>query len=87
MVVGDSTTCYSIESAWFQRLKLECDELLSSFAFNFNLRRYGEAAAAGDVQSVGVLLHNGIPPDHETADCRTALIIAAKVRRCRLTPA
>jgi hypothetical protein len=24
----------------FQRLKLSCDELLSSFAFNFTLRRY-----------------------------------------------
>ncbi len=23
------------------RWKLECDELLSGFAFNFNLRRYG----------------------------------------------
>ena len=23
-----------------KRLKLKCDELLSSFAFNFNLRRY-----------------------------------------------
>jgi hypothetical protein len=27
-----------VESAWFHRLKLEYDELLSSFAFNFNLR-------------------------------------------------
>ena len=26
----------------YERLKLECDHLLSSFAFNFNLRRYGE---------------------------------------------
>ena len=26
-----------------RRLKLECDELLSSFAFNFNLRRYNKA--------------------------------------------
>jgi hypothetical protein len=25
---------------WVQRLKLECDELLSSFGFNFNLRHY-----------------------------------------------
>ena len=29
--------------AWFQRLKLKCDESLSNFAFNFNLRRYTEA--------------------------------------------
>ena len=34
------TTCYSVESAWFQLLKVKCDELLSSFAFNFKLRRY-----------------------------------------------
>jgi hypothetical protein len=27
-------------------LKLKCDELLSSFAFNFNLRRYTKEAAA-----------------------------------------
>jgi len=30
----------SVESAWFQRLKLEYDELLSNLAFNLNLRRY-----------------------------------------------
>jgi len=29
-----------VESAWLQRLKLKYDELLSNFAFNFNLRRY-----------------------------------------------
>jgi len=29
-----------VESAWCLRLKLKCDELLSSFAFNFNVRRY-----------------------------------------------
>ena len=27
-----------------KRLKLKCDELLSSFAFNFNLRRYNTGA-------------------------------------------
>ena len=36
----DLTTCYSIKSAWFQRLILKCDDLLSNFAFRFNLRRY-----------------------------------------------
>jgi len=39
----DLTTCYNIESAWFQRLILKCDELLSTFAFKFNLRRYTPA--------------------------------------------
>ena len=29
-----------VESAWFQRLKLKHDVLLSSFAFKFKLRRY-----------------------------------------------
>jgi len=36
----DLTTCYSIERAWCHRLKLTCDELLSDFAFYFNLRRH-----------------------------------------------
>ena len=31
-----------------KRLKLQHDEPLSSFAFNFNLRRYHEAAKAGE---------------------------------------
>ena len=26
--------------SWFRRLRLKCDEPLSNFAFNFNLRRY-----------------------------------------------
>jgi len=34
------TTCYYSEGACFQRLKLKCDELRSSFAFKFKLRRY-----------------------------------------------
>ena len=29
-----------VESAWFQRLKTKYDKLLSSLAFNFNLRHY-----------------------------------------------
>ena len=29
-----------VERYWFQRLKLKYDELLSNFAFNFNLRHY-----------------------------------------------
>ena len=30
----------SWKRAWFQRLKLKCDEALSNVAFNFNVRRY-----------------------------------------------
>ena len=35
-----------VESAWFQRWKPRYVELLSGFAFNFNLRPYSRAAAA-----------------------------------------
>jgi hypothetical protein len=56
-----------------KHLRLEHKQLLLQLAFSFNLCRYtepsfepspgvtalSEAAAAGDVQSVGVLLHNG----------------------------
>jgi len=38
--------------AWFQRLKLICDEPLSNFAFNFNLRRYSVAALRIDLAHV-----------------------------------
>jgi hypothetical protein len=34
-----------IESAWFRRLKLKHDKLLSNFAFNFNFRPYVTAVA------------------------------------------
>ena len=34
-----------VEGAWFQLLKLQNDKLLSSFAFNINLRRYSEDPA------------------------------------------
>jgi hypothetical protein len=33
-----------VESAWFQRMQLIYVETLSSFPFNFNLRRYSLAA-------------------------------------------
>jgi hypothetical protein len=33
-----------VERAWFQRLTLRYDGLLSNFAFNFNLRLYTSAA-------------------------------------------
>jgi len=43
VILCDLTTCYSIESACFQRLKLKYDKLLSNLAFNFNLRCYIKA--------------------------------------------
>ena len=36
-----------VESAWFQRLKLSLDKLVSSCAFNVNLRRYTKAFSSG----------------------------------------
>jgi len=49
VMLCDLTTCYSIKSAWCQRLELKCDEPLSSFAFNFNLRRYVEGEWIDDM--------------------------------------
>jgi len=40
VILCDVTTCYSMESAWFQRLKEQYDKMVSNFAFIFNLRRY-----------------------------------------------
>jgi len=40
VALSDLTTCFFIRGACFQRLKLNCNELLSNVAFKFNLRRY-----------------------------------------------
>jgi hypothetical protein len=77
-------------------LKLECDELLSSFAFKFNLRRYCEgegegeggyvdasaAATASRYEKVGmrVTYHPAIPASHETEFDDCLLIVHARVR-------
>jgi len=45
-----------VESAWFQRLKLKCDEPLSIFAFNFNLRCYIAIMDCGHLQLKRVAL-------------------------------
>jgi len=42
----DLTTCYSVERVWFQRLTVKYDQLLSNFAFSFNLRHYTKEEAA-----------------------------------------
>jgi len=44
-----------VESAWCQRLKLNCAEQVSSFAFNLNLRRYRaeEALPMGEIHGLG----------------------------------
>jgi len=49
------------ESAWFQRLKIRCDELLSKFAFTFNYsRRYIKAPQSDDLQPSFFILINAI---------------------------
>ena len=52
VMLGDLTTCYSIESAWFQRLKLKYIKPLSEHAFNFKLRRYKQADGAKDAATI-----------------------------------
>ena len=51
-----------LDRAWFQfnqRLKLKHDEVLSSFAFNFNLRRYIEGLAAPGSREVVEVIEPG----------------------------
>jgi len=48
-VLCNLTTCYSSESAWFQRFKVTCDEALTNFDFKSNLRRYIVVAIDGVV--------------------------------------
>jgi len=55
-------------------LKLEYDELVSSLALKFNLRRYTmEASAAEHAAAV------------DAANAAHADVLVTKVRRCRLT--
>jgi len=64
-----------------KHLKLKRDIVLSTFAFEFNLRRYTEAAAAA------ALL--GCPTDRAARLCHAHALHALRryheVRRCRLT--
>jgi hypothetical protein len=49
VILCDLTNSYTIESAWFQRLKLTYVKSLSNLAFNFNLRRYAKASSHTEV--------------------------------------
>ena len=59
-----------------KRLKLQYDELLSNFAFKFNLRRY-TAAAAADMTAAVAAKH--------ALNVRDIARALAVVGRCRLT--
>jgi hypothetical protein len=51
-----------------ERLKLECEELLSNFGFNFNLRRYNPASHCDFMAlPAGRVIHNYA--------CRTKLVL------------
>ena len=59
-----------------QRLKLKCDTLLSTSAFNFNLRRYSTGEETGEESAEVVSqLHKVLRP---------FLLRRLKVGRCRL---
>ena len=42
-----------VESAWFNCLKLNCDQLVSSFDFKFKLRRYTKVSYARESSTDG----------------------------------
>ena len=86
MILCDLTTCYSIESACFQRLKLKCDELLSNFAFNFNMRRYMAAMtwpASFKVDADGRGLHSSTFRLNLSAFCGIGGAVRGCVGVCR----
>jgi hypothetical protein len=58
-------------------LKLKCDEPLSNFAFNFNLRRYTKVPAAKSPKAIAKLRKQV----RKTKD----VLSANQVGRCRLT--
>jgi hypothetical protein len=63
VILCDLTTCHFIESACFQRLMLKCDEPLSNFAFNFNLRRYDKVFEPNRLMA-DVVAHTHYLPRH-----------------------
>jgi len=70
LLLCELISCYALERAWFQRLKVKCDEPLSSFAFKINLCRYTKA---GKHRRIDIVL---VPHSQ---------LYFAMVRRCRLT--
>ena len=85
-MIYDLTTCYStrIESASSQRLEsITCDEPLSSFAFNFKLRRYAWAcspwastasrASAPSTATASRATRSAAAPSHYQTPCRNRL--------------
>ena len=68
----------TLKAPGYQRLKLKCDDLLSDFAINFNLRCYTEetveaamaalesAAAAAQAVAAGDLVRGGVKHKHST---------------------
>jgi len=66
-----------------ERLKLECDDPLSNFAFNFNLRRYNEVTGK-HVWRVGAHYPKAINIQNGPLSYRAASF-GLMVGRCRLT--
>jgi len=58
-------------NTWFQCLKLKYDKLISSFAFNFNLRRYSEDPA--NVARVIVRFADGSEVSAKRKNCYSIL--------------
>jgi len=79
-----------------ERLKLKCDEVLSSVAFNFSLRRYSKATKVGGVKDGGYSLYIDINYADDTHDWGFHLpfnvdthgwevVSGYLVERCRMT--
>ena len=53
-----------VQSAWFQRLKLKYDKLLSSFAFEFNWRQYSAGRFLDGVKGPAQMTNEEAEKDH-----------------------
>ena len=75
-----------VENAWFQRLKLKHENLLSSFASNFNLRRYMMALQAGACGAIVYWLVGLNADPGRFFFFLLDLFLSFMVGRCRFTP-
>ena len=67
---------------WFQRLKLKYDELLSSFAFNFNWRRYTKKMCNTTVTNANIPVNSNYTLDELEGDMQNTTNTTEVKERC-----
>ena len=72
--------CVERKRLWFQRLKIQYDEPLLNFTFNFNLRRYNWAELLGSMVRLPPRLRVRVPSGGASA---AAAALPASEPTCR----